>query len=94
MEIAYDVCVALTHFRYRDSSRFLWVEDICINKADIPERSHQVSERGKICQNAKAALIWTGPDTPTLQAQVAVDSIQTISDFLCQTLDALVSDLN
>ena len=48
----------------------------------------------KIYQNAKTVLIWVGPDTEDHQARVAIDSIITISDFLCQKLRVPVSDLN
>jgi Heterokaryon incompatibility protein (HET) len=48
----------------------------------------------KIYQNAKTVLIWLGPDTQEHQAQVAIESILTISDFLCQKLGVSVSDLS
>jgi hypothetical protein len=47
----------------------------------------------KIYQNAKTVLVWLGPDTQANQAEVAIKSILTISDFLCQKLDVSVSDL-
>ncbi len=46
----------------------------------------------KIYENAKAVLIWLGPDTQEHQAEVAIDSILTISDFLCQKLGISVSE--
>lgn len=48
----------------------------------------------KIYQNAKAVLIWLGPDTQEHQAKVAIGSIITISDFLCQKLGVSISDLS
>jgi len=48
----------------------------------------------EIYQNAKTVLIWLGPDTQEHQAEVAIDSILTISDFLCQKLGVSVSDLS
>jgi hypothetical protein len=47
----------------------------------------------KIYENAKAVLIWLGPDTQEHQAKVAIDSIITISDFLCQRLGISVPEL-
>lgn len=47
----------------------------------------------RIYENAKTVLIWLGPDTQGYQAEVAIDSILTISDFLCQRLGVSVSDL-
>jgi Heterokaryon incompatibility protein (HET) len=46
----------------------------------------------KIYQNAKTVLVWLGPDTQEHQAKVAIDSILTISDFLCRKLGISVSD--
>jgi hypothetical protein len=48
----------------------------------------------KIYQTAKTVLIWVGPDSEDHQARVAINSIITISDFLCQELGIPVSDLN
>jgi hypothetical protein len=47
----------------------------------------------KIYENAKTVLIWLGPDTQEHQAKVAIDSILTISDFLCQRLGVSVPEL-
>jgi hypothetical protein len=48
----------------------------------------------RIYQTAKAVLIWLGPDSQEHYAQFAIDSIRTISDFLCQKVGILVSDLS
>jgi hypothetical protein len=48
----------------------------------------------KIFEVAKIVLIWVGPDSADHQAKVAIDSILTISDFLCQRLRIPVSDLS
>ena len=47
----------------------------------------------KIYENAKTVLSWLGPDTQDNQAVAAIDSIQTISDLLCQKLGVSISDL-
>ena len=47
----------------------------------------------KIYEKAKAVLIWLGPDSEDQQAGLAIDSINIISDFLCQKLGIPVSDL-
>lgn len=47
----------------------------------------------RIYQNAELVLSWLGPDTKDHQAVVAIDAIRKISDFLCQKLGILVSDL-
>ncbi|KAG9234194.1 heterokaryon incompatibility protein-domain-containing protein [Amylocarpus encephaloides] len=94
LDVTVSLHIALKHLRYEDQSRVLWADAICINQLDIPERGHQVSQMRRIFQQAKTVLIWIGPDTETRQAQLAVESILTISDFLCQRLGIPVSDLD
>lgn len=47
----------------------------------------------RIYKNAIIVLSWLGPDTQEHQAVAAINSIVTISDFLCQKLGVSVSDL-
>ena len=47
----------------------------------------------RIYQTAKTVLSWLGPDTQEHLAVVAINSIVSISDFLCQKLGVSVSDL-
>lgn len=39
---------------------WLWVDQICINQADIPERNSQVQRMGTIFERAEEVLIWLG----------------------------------
>lgn len=48
----------------------------------------------KIYQKAKTVLIWLGPDTEDHQAKIAMDSVVTISNFLCRRLGISISDLS
>ena len=47
----------------------------------------------KIYERAKTVLIWLGPDTQEHLAKIAIDSILTISDYLCQRLGFSVPEL-
>lgn len=47
----------------------------------------------RIYQGATAVLAWLGPDTEDHQASVAIDSVLTISDFLCEKLGIPSTDL-
>lgn len=53
---------ALKHLRYTDEDRTLWVDAVCINQADVVERSHQVSIMGQIYGKAKQVLVWLGEE--------------------------------
>lgn len=64
-----------------------------IDQSNIPERGDQVSQMRKIFQEATTVLIWVGPDSEDHQAKLAIESILTISDFLCQKLGIPASEL-
>jgi len=40
--------------------RYLWIDQICINQADVQERNHQVQLMSKIYSSAETVLIWLG----------------------------------
>ncbi|TRX90101.1 hypothetical protein FHL15_009020 [Xylaria flabelliformis] len=42
----------------------LWVDAICINQENIPERNHQVGMMGDIYSTAKEVIVWVGGHTP------------------------------
>jgi hypothetical protein len=43
---------ALHALRLEQDTRTLWIDAICINQDDIPERNHQVAQMGMIYKNA------------------------------------------
>lgn len=51
---------ALRYLRGTGTERTLWIDAICINQADLPERHHQVSIMDKIYRSATRVLIWLG----------------------------------
>ncbi|KIM94077.1 hypothetical protein OIDMADRAFT_136612, partial [Oidiodendron maius Zn] len=53
---------ALKNLRHRSQNRYLWVDAICINQADMEERNHQVSQMCFIYEQAAAVLMWLGED--------------------------------
>lgn len=53
---------ALKHLRYRDRPRALWTDAICINQADIQERSAQVKRMCDIYSLAERVVLWLGPE--------------------------------
>ena len=56
--------LALQHLRLNAKTRILWVDAICINQKNIHERNHQVTQMGKIYNQAKAVIVWLGsPDS-------------------------------
>jgi hypothetical protein len=51
---------ALRRFRHETNEVILWVDSICINQRDIPERNSQVRVMANIYSEASEVLIWLG----------------------------------
>ncbi|OTB02604.1 hypothetical protein M426DRAFT_322525 [Hypoxylon sp. CI-4A] len=51
---------ALRRFRRSKTDRLLWIDAVCINQNNIPERSHQVAMMPKIYSTATSCLVYLG----------------------------------
>ena len=51
---------ALFHLRDSEKSRWLWIDAICINQAEVSERNHQVALMRNIYTYAKRVIVWLG----------------------------------
>jgi hypothetical protein len=51
---------ALYHVRKDDKVRKLWVDMICINQADVQEKSQEIPKMRDIYRRADRVLIWVG----------------------------------
>ncbi|KAH7385338.1 heterokaryon incompatibility protein-domain-containing protein [Phaeosphaeria sp. MPI-PUGE-AT-0046c] len=56
---------ALHEYRARNVSTPLWVDAICINQSNLPERTAQVRMMQRIYSLAACVVIWLGPSHPT-----------------------------
>lgn len=56
--------VALRHLRLRDAPRTLWIDAICIDQKNIPEKSEQVAKMAQIYSSSQRVVIWLGPASP------------------------------
>ncbi|KAB5581184.1 heterokaryon incompatibility protein-domain-containing protein [Coniochaeta sp. 2T2.1] len=54
---------ALQHLRQPQREAFLWVDALCINQEDIPERSQQVRLMGDIYAAACSTALWLGEES-------------------------------
>ncbi|KUJ09719.1 HET-domain-containing protein, partial [Mollisia scopiformis] len=60
VEIRVNLWLALVHLRRTKEERLLWIDAICINQADLEERSEQVQIMAYIYSRAKRVLVWLG----------------------------------
>jgi len=56
---------ALQRFREKNQVCTIWVDAICINQENIPERSQQVQNMRRVYASASEAVIWLGDETKT-----------------------------
>lgn len=79
---------ALLHLRDPSFQINLWVDNLCINMNDNRERSHQVSNMGKIYQQASNVCVWLGESNES--TKLALNFIPRILNL--SSLDSEVQD--
>jgi hypothetical protein len=60
LELAQNLATALRHLRYLDKLRILWVDAICIDQQNNPERDQQVQRMRWIYKYADRVVVWLG----------------------------------
>ncbi|KAG4438506.1 hypothetical protein IFR05_006029 [Cadophora sp. M221] len=76
---------ALYHLRHRvrGMKRTMWVDALCINQNNIPERNAQVSIMGSIYATASGVLIWAGEEADgSTEAMKAISAVPSQSRHL------------
>ncbi|KAI4869753.1 HET-domain-containing protein [Hypoxylon rubiginosum] len=62
---------ALRALRRPFRQRTLWVDAVCINQDDIPEKNVQVPQMGRLYGSAGSVLVWLGPSDLNIQTAVS-----------------------
>ncbi|RDW85334.1 hypothetical protein BP6252_02924 [Coleophoma cylindrospora] len=52
---------ALTQIRLEEEDRYIWIDALCIDQANVHERNHQVQLMGRIYRGARKVIVWLGP---------------------------------
>ena len=60
ISITASLAAALLQLRHVDEPTVLWIDQICINQADLVERSLQVPLMAEIYTNARQVIVWLG----------------------------------
>jgi len=63
--------IALDHLRSDDADLILWVDAICINQADLEERTQQVQLMGDIYAGSTRTIAWLGPAAESSDVAIA-----------------------
>ncbi|KAK1770269.1 heterokaryon incompatibility protein-domain-containing protein [Phialemonium atrogriseum] len=64
---------ALQNLRSPDRTLVLWVDAVCINQADIPERNSQVNNIPQTYTEAASVLVWLGTDSLQDDGRLCLD---------------------
>jgi hypothetical protein len=76
-----NLATALLYLRLSDRPRVLWIDAICIDQQNLPERSHQVKRMRIIFESAQRVIAWLGSEGDN-------------SAHALKTLDLLASQLD
>ena len=58
--VTQNLVVALKRMRQCGCESEIWIDAICINQADMQEKTHQVELMGRVFSHAEEVLIWLG----------------------------------
>lgn len=73
IQIRVNLAIALRYLRRLDQPRVLWIDAICINQADMAERSEQVKRMRDIYALAAQTVIWMGEEAD--ESTAALDTL-------------------
>ncbi|KAF2004879.1 HET-domain-containing protein, partial [Amniculicola lignicola CBS 123094] len=79
IRISSNVDCMLRHLRKTSGPRNLWVDSICINQANVPEKTAQVQCMGKIYRRAQKVHIWLGDACPEDHIPWVFNSLQSLT---------------
>ncbi|KAI9646426.1 hypothetical protein NHQ30_004418 [Ciborinia camelliae] len=74
MQIGASLATALRQLRYTNKSRTMWVDSICINQNDIPERNHEIERMRNIFSLGTRTIIWLGEEAD--DSTIALSTIE------------------
>ena len=80
LEVYANLASAFRHLRFLDQVRTFWVDAICINQQDIPERNTQVKRMANIYSSAYRIVAWLGSEA--YSSARALATLQYIGDQL------------
>lgn len=78
LAIYQNLASAFRHLRYINDTRIFWVDAICINQEDIPERNKQVKRMANIYKLAYRVVAWLGSEE--CESKQGLATLQYIGD--------------
>ncbi|KAL8981348.1 MAG: hypothetical protein Q9205_003830 [Flavoplaca limonia] len=72
LNITRSLAEALRHLRKKRQSMVFWIDQICVNQADLEERGNQVLRMPDIFTLAKSVIAWLGPESDDSKVAVKI----------------------
>ncbi|KAJ1337582.1 HET domain-containing protein [Microdochium nivale] len=72
LSISLNLSLVLRDIRLSDRDRTVWIDAVCIDQSNNPERSHQVQQMGDIYRNAQQVLFCIGRPTEMTDTLFAI----------------------
>jgi hypothetical protein len=72
----------LHHLRHHGESRWLWIDAICIDQANLAERNFHVKLMAQIYVEAQCALVWLGLPSDDRREARAIDFVGQMAEIL------------
>lgn len=83
---------ALQVLRQKYTSVSLWIDALCINQDDIPERNHQVNQMRAIYKDAEEVIAWLGKEDN--ESHLAMHLLGTWGKFRVGSLTEFLSTID
>lgn len=64
LKVTANLFAALRNARPRNSDVRLWIDQVCVDQANIIDRNEQVSKMGHIYRAATGVIVWLGEESP------------------------------
>ena len=74
------------------TSALFWVDSLCINQKDVPEKNQQVAMMAEIYSKAATVAVWLGPD-PHKDVEFIITTIKEVVEGIA-TIHALEGTIN
>jgi hypothetical protein len=71
--------LALRYLRLAEEERIIWVDALCINQENNPEKNHQVRQMGSIYASAHQVIVWLGEEEDARHAY------QSLTEFITKS---------
>ncbi|KAI1407618.1 HET-domain-containing protein [Hypoxylon sp. FL1857] len=84
---------ALRRLRSHKTDRFLWIDAVCINQANVRERSHQVGLMSQIYSTARTCLVYIGEHRDNSEMAMRLMDRDRFPDELSKDISTALSNL-